>query len=144
MIPNRSRASTSRSRRAVPERDGEHPAQPLEAGGAELLVEVRDHLDVAVPPEAVPARLELGAQLDVVVDLPVADADDLAGLVGDRLVAGLEVDDREPPHRERDRAGREAPLAVRAAVPHQLDRVERLGRRPAPRRGDAEDPAHEG
>jgi len=105
---------------------------------------VRDHLDVAVAPEAVPTRLELGAKLDVVVDLPVADAHDLAGLVGDGLVAGLEVDDREPSHRERHGAGREAALTVRAAVPHQLDRVERLGRGPAPRGGDAEDPAHEG
>ena len=59
--------------RRVPERDREHPAQP--AGEVEpfLLVEVDEHLRVAVGAEAVAGALELGAQLAVVVELAVLD-----------------------------------------------------------------------
>ena len=49
-----------------------------------LLVEVRDDLDVADAAERVPLRLELGAQLAVVVELAVDDRDDVAALVRDR------------------------------------------------------------
>ena len=71
---------------------------------AVLLVEVDEHLGVAARREAVPGALELVPQLAVVVDLAVLDDGDPAVLVGDRLVAGREVDDREPPGREPDRA----------------------------------------
>ena len=82
----------------VPHRDREHPAQPLGEARAVLLVEVDEHLGVGVRgAEAVAGRLELRAQLGVVVDLAVLDDDDAAVLVGDRLVAALEVDDRQPP-----------------------------------------------
>ena len=39
----------------VPEREREHAVQVLDAGGAVLLVEVRDHLGVALRREVVPA-----------------------------------------------------------------------------------------
>ena len=70
---------------------------------------------------------EQPAQLDVVVDLAVV-GDPVAAAVGHRLVAGLEVDDRQAPVRERRHAVVVHPgrLAVRAAVAqevvHQLDR----------------------
>src|SRR5207302_8096543 len=117
-----------------------HPAHPLEATLAELLVEVRDHLDVALAAERVPARTELGAQLSVVVELAVADADDVAGFVLDRLLAGVEVDDRQPAHREREPDEGAAPLGVGPAMAQQLDRIERR-RRPVGRE-QSEDPAH--
>src|SRR5258708_31648584 len=43
---------------AVPEREGEHAAQVLDAGVAVVLVEVDDDLGVGVRGEAVPARLD--------------------------------------------------------------------------------------
>ena len=47
----------------VPERDREHPAQPPREVEPVLLVEVDEHLGVAVRAEAVARALELGAQL---------------------------------------------------------------------------------
>ena len=44
---------------------------------------------------------ELGAELGERVDLPVLDHTDGAVLVLDRLVAALDVDDRQPAHTER-------------------------------------------
>jgi hypothetical protein len=63
-----------------------------------------EHLGVPVRPERVAGTLEVAAQLLVVVDLAVLDDRARAVLVRDRLVAGLEVDDREPSRREADPA----------------------------------------
>ena len=51
--------------------------------------------------QRVAAGEELVAQLDVVVDLAVLGDLDRAVLVRQRLAAGVEVDDREPPGPER-------------------------------------------
>ena len=80
----------------IPDREGEHAAQPVEAGLAQLLVEVQHDLGVGAGAEAVALGLQLGHQLPVVVDLAVADDPLGAVLVADRLPAALEVDDREP------------------------------------------------
>ena len=87
----------------VPEPDREHPAQPPREVEPVLLVEVDEHLGVAVRAEAVARALELGPQLSVVVELAVLDDVNRSVLVGDRLVAGLEVDDREAAGGEADR-----------------------------------------
>ena len=102
----------------VPDREGEHPVQALDARGALLLVEVDDRLGVGRGPEAVPARLEPGAQLAVVVDLAVVGDPDRPVLVGHRLMAGgREVDDREPPMAERDALLRTDARAARRPGP---------------------------
>src|SRR5207247_2599339 len=88
----------------VPDRNGEHAAEAGCEAAAVLLVEVYEHLGVAVRAKTVTGALELGAQLPVVVDLAVLDDVDAAVLVRDRLVARLEVDDREPPRRQTGRA----------------------------------------
>src|SRR5581483_6290106 len=100
----------------VPDRDREHPAQPLREAVAVLLVEMQDHLGVAVRSEAVTRALQLGPELAVVVYLAVLDDPGGAVLVRDRLVARLEVDDREPPRREPDRPVDVRAVAVGAAV----------------------------
>ncbi len=127
----------------VPEREREHPAQRLDAGVAELLVEVDDHLGVRPRREAVAARGQLLAQLAVVVDLAVADHDHVAVLAGDRLVAAVDVDHgqagdtyRHPFVREH--AARVGP-AVSQGLAHALDQP-RLDRAVAVER--AGDPAH--
>ena len=88
----------------IPDRDSEHAPQPLGKSVAQLLVEVHEHLRVALRAEPMARALQLGAQLPVVVELAVLDDVHGAVLVRERLVAGLEVDDREPPRRQPDRA----------------------------------------
>ena len=68
-----------------------------------LFVEVQVRFRVAIGAEGVAVALELAPELRVVVDLAVLDDDARAVLAGDRLIASGEVDDREPPRRERDR-----------------------------------------
>ena len=88
--------------------------------------------------------LEPRAQLAVVVDLAVLDDLDAAVLVADRLVAALEVDDREAPRGERDRLLDEHARAVGPAVDergvHRLHDRRVDGR--AVERHEAADAAH--
>ncbi len=97
-----------------------------------LLVEMDDGLGVAVRGESVPPRLELVAELAVVVDLPVENDDHRAVLVGDRLIARLEVDHAQALNAERHAVGDELPARVRPSV---LDRsahaLQELRRDPA-------------
>ena len=90
--------------------------QVAHAVGAVLLVEVDDHLGVALRGERWPRALQLRAQLAVVVDLAVQDDDDRAVLVEDRLVAGLEVDDAQALDAEARAPAMMEPARVRAAV----------------------------
>ncbi len=119
---------------AVPERDREHALDPLGEPETPLLVGVRDERGVARARDVVPERLELAAELRVVVELAVEDRDDLAAFVGDRLVAGLQVDDRQTPvgegagARDGDGAVVGAPMYHRAV--HARDQVG-VGRVPA-------------
>ncbi len=125
----------------VPDRHREHAAQPLGEALAVLLVEVDEHLGVGGGAEAVAAALELTAQLAVVVDLAVLDDDDAAVLVGDRLIAAGEVDDRESPHRQRHAVSGKAALAVRPPVHEpRVHPPHRLGVRAGP--DHATDPTH--
>ena len=90
-----------------------------------------------------PGALELARQLAVVVDLAVLDDGRRAVLVRDRLVAGVEVDDREPPRREPDAAVDERALGVRPAVrERRRHRGEPIAVDAAPSRDDSADPAH--
>ena len=82
---------------AVPQREGEHAAKALHAGFAPLLPGVDDDLGVALGVEAVAGGLQFGNQFLVVVDLAVEDHDHRAVLVEQRLLAGGDVDDAQPP-----------------------------------------------
>ena len=122
----------------VPEREGEHAAQPLDAARPELLVEVHDDLGVGRRREAVAARHELAPQLAVVVDLAVEDDPDRAVLVGDRLLAGLEVDDGQPAHAEPDACRRGRTRRRRGRDATSISHMARsssssTGRPPSPR-----------
>jgi hypothetical protein len=68
----------------------------------------------------VAGALELSPQLRVVVDLAVLDDDAASVLVRDRLVAVLEVDDREAARREGDGAVDVLAVTVGAAVDEQV------------------------
>jgi len=81
--------------RLVPESEREHPTQPRHDRVAPLLISMDDGLDVGMGPEAMAEGLELGAQLDVVVDLAVEDHVPAAVLAVQRLRASGDVDDRQ-------------------------------------------------
>src|SRR5205085_4831690 len=57
----------------VPDGEREHAGERLDAALAVLLEEMHDRLGVAPRPESMAARFEPGAELAVVVDLPVED-----------------------------------------------------------------------
>src|SRR5205823_5444321 len=70
---------------AVPDAEGEHPAQAADALRSPLLVGVDDRLGVGARAEAVPESLQFGAQRLEVVDLAVEGDPDAAVFVGERL-----------------------------------------------------------
>ena len=115
----------------IPEGEGEHASQVGREVELVVLVQVENDLDVAARPEAVSAVLQRRRELTVVVDLAVADEPQRLVLVGDRLHAALEVDDREAAHPHGQRAARHHGAAVGPAVhervAHGLDRPPRRG-----------------
>ena len=117
----------------VPEREGEHAAQPGGAARSELLVEMDDDLGVAVRREAMTTSLEIAPQLLEVVYLPVEDDRDRTVLVGNRLVPAREVDDRETTHAHRQWSIDVEALVVGASVDDDV--AHRAGE--VPGRGDA-------
>jgi hypothetical protein len=104
---------------------------------------VKQNLGVAVRAKAMSGSLERVTELSIVVDLSVLDDVQRAVLVRDRLIARLEVDDREPSRRECDPVVAELAEAVGAAMhersAHGDDTV---GNCRAVCRHDAADPAH--
>jgi hypothetical protein len=107
---------------------------------------VDENLGVALRRKPVAAALQRGAQLAVVVDLAVLDDLDRAVFVPDRLVAALEVDDREAPDGERDGPVDERAVAVGPPVAKRLAhwRERRRVDCTAVEREESTDPAHGG
>ena len=129
----------------VPEHEGELTAQVAEAVGALLLVEVEKYLAVGARTQAVAAHDELALVASVVVELTVHDDVELLILVGDRLVAGGEVDDAEPrvPHAHPSVRRDPLSLPVGAAVVQRLGGApERVGGDRAVAGEDRDDAAH--
>ncbi len=79
----------------VPDGNGKLPVEVLQTGGAHLLVKMQDDFGVGVCGEAVPAGLELGAQLHIVVDLAVEHDPQGSIFVADRLLPSIEVNDAQ-------------------------------------------------
>ncbi len=80
----------------VPEGEGEHAVQVREHLRPLVLVEMDEHFRVALGAEAVAGPLQPAAELAEVVDFAVEDDPHRAVLVGHRLLAAGEVDDRQP------------------------------------------------
>ena len=92
----------------VPDGEGEHAPEELQAADPVFLVEMEDHFRVGAGAEPVAASHQVGPEVLEIVDLPVEDDPDRAVLVRHRLVAGgAEIDDAEAPVRKAHR-----PLAV--------------------------------
>ena len=129
----------------VPDGQGEHAAEQGEHARALVLVEVDEHLGVAVGAEGMSARLEAVAEGGEVVDLAVEDGPDGAVLIGQRLVAAGKVDDGEPTEPERGVCVAVGALIVGPAVHDPVShRRQGVVVRPAARvsPGRADDPAH--
>ena len=127
----------------IPECESEHAAQVLEQTIAVRFVQADDHFAIAHRHESMAVRLELLAQLQVVVDLAVANQPDRALGIAQRLPPALQVDDRESPVSEHGAALPMDALAVRTAMrksaQHRGD-VRALG---IERPDDARDAAHQ-
>src|SRR5258708_29666580 len=109
-------AEDERAGAAVPDRDSEHAAKPLEEVDPPLLVRVREDLRVVARGQPVALRDQLRAERFEVVELAVLDRNDVAGLIEHRLMAVLEIDDREPAHANRPVTPRLQALVVGSAV----------------------------
>ncbi len=70
--------------------------------------------------ELVAAFFEFGSDLAIVVQLAVHHHDDRAVAVKNRLVAGLQIDDRQPPHPECDRVVDPHPFGIWPAMHDRL------------------------
>ena len=100
----------------IPEREAVHAVERVREVIAVLLVGVDDDLGVAASAEAMPGALEPRSELAKVVDLAVADDPDALVLVGDRLMAAGEVDDRQAAHAEQHLAVQVVAVIVGAAM----------------------------
>src|SRR5207253_549063 len=94
----------------VPEREGEHAAEALDATLAPRLPGMHDHLGVALRAEDVAEGNQFRNERLEVVELAVEYHHHRAVLVVERLLAGREVDDGEAPVAEAN-----AGLEVQAA-----------------------------
>ena len=99
----------------VPDREGEHAAQMLDAVVTPLLVGVNDALGVARRAEAMAECFELRLQFAVVVDLAIECDPHRTVFIRERLMSAREIDDREPPVPE-CRAARSASVVRRKVV----------------------------
>jgi hypothetical protein len=102
--------------RVAPERDGEHAAEPFEAGNIPLEEGVEDGLGVAVRVEAMAEGFELFAELEVVIDLAIEDNDSVAIVRIDGLVAATEIDNFEASRTQATSDGLVHTLLVGTAV----------------------------
>src|SRR5262249_48559458 len=101
---------------SIPEADGEHAVEALEAARAVLLVGVHDHLDVGAAREPMAAGFQLSAQPRGIVYFPVRHQAHGTVLADERLLAPRQVDDLEPPGGQRDAAAGPGDVLVRTAV----------------------------
>ena len=132
-------------RALVVQRQREHAAQVRERVAAPLLVRVERRLDVRSGSEVVAERFELGAQVRVVVDLPVADDVDVARFVGEGLLAAGDVHERQAPEAESAATTREHAFVLGAAMHERARHAAQGGLahgRAEITMGDGDDSAH--
>src|SRR5437016_1925238 len=84
------------------------------------VVEMRQDFLVRGAAKGMAARFEIGAQLSIVVNFAVEDDRDAVVFVEGRLLAGKQVDYRQPPHAERDSIVDEIAFRIRPAMNHAV------------------------
>jgi hypothetical protein len=83
---------------SVPNGEGEHASQVLDAIITVLLVGMNNDLCVTIRGKAVTALLEFFPKLTIVIDFPIEDDEDALIFVKDGLMATREVNNRETAH----------------------------------------------
>jgi hypothetical protein len=129
----------------VPDGEGEHAIEPVQAVFPELLVEMQQYFCVGLRDQLVPSTPELLRQLHVVVDFPVEDDPEGAIAVDHRLVARRrQVEDRQTAHSEPDMTIEIQPRVIGPAVTETVShrREQRLGYARAICAQDSYDAAH--
>src|SRR5208282_849060 len=116
----------------VPYGERKHAAQFFHATCAKLFIEMDDHLCVRLRLEGVALRSQELPQFLVVINLSIKDNPNCTVFVGEGLVAGVEVDDREPTKAQADRPRHVVSLVVGTAmidcVCHRLQKSRRDAR----------------
>ena len=102
----------------VPQREGEFPAQLMQAVGPELVIQVQGDFAVGTGLQPITALAQLVLYAFKVVKLAVDDDPQRAVLIADRLRAAFRIDNTEPGVPQRHPAIRRepGPLPVRAAM----------------------------
>jgi|GEM_PF-2979899 len=101
---------------AVKDGESEHAAQPADELQAEFLVEVDHDLGVALRAEGAAAALQFSAQLGKIVHFAVVGDPRIARAGGQRLVAGVQVDDAQASGGEPRAVGKVVALVIGTAV----------------------------
>ncbi len=112
----------------VPDGEGEHTAQVVQAPLAAFLVQVQDGLGIASRPEPMTSGLQTLPELLVVVDLPVEDDPEGSILVRHRLPAPRQVDDGETRHPDADGRLFVHPDIIRTAVTERQEHARKHAR----------------
>ena len=81
---------------AIPQREREHATEALDTGFAPLFPGMHDDFSIAARAEGMAQRLQLGNQIDEVINFAVEHHHHTAVLVEQRLVAGRKIDDGQP------------------------------------------------
>ena len=114
-----------RPRLAVPQREGKHADRAFDRGfDAPKRAGFQQHLGIGVAAHGMAGRLQLAADVAVIVDFTI-EGDDKSpiGRMHRLRAAGAEIDDGKPPLAQRHAAfGLDPDFAgVRPAMPHRLD-----------------------
>ncbi len=102
--------------RLVPDGQGKHPVQPPDEIDPVFLVKMHQTFRVGHGLVAMPFGLELRPDLQLVVQLSVVRDPDRAVLVGHRLGAAGQVDDRQPTMPQGRRTGAVESIAIGPAM----------------------------
>src|ERR1044072_592554 len=104
----------------IPDGKSKHSAEMLKAKRTVLLISMYDRFGFRMRFELMAARFKLAVQFTMVVDLAVEDDRDLAVASGHRLTSALKINDRQPPHANRDLLLDDSPLLSRAAMANHV------------------------
>ena len=107
--------------RHVPDREGEDSAQPQHAVVTPLFIGTYDDLSVTVRSETPSALLQLTTQFPEVVNLAVEDDPHAAVVVGQRLIATLQIDDGQSSESQADASTLVEPTPVGTAMMQRPD-----------------------
>ena len=134
-----------RTRITVPNREGEHPVQAMDARRPPLLIRLQHDFGIGAGVELVPLGLEVHSQAREVVDLAIEDDDATAVRVRHRLVTrGREINDGEPAVPETDKGLHPGALTIWAPMSQSRGHLvqDDRGDRFSPYVEDSRNPAH--